>query len=442
MKGKDNATGWHSASATRRGLARLTAIAILILSAISTGSAQSLSTKVWFKQSHSEIDTAFRCNGAHLERMIAAIDSMRRADSVIQITAIRVVGAASPEGSYRFNKELSRRRAESIFRYLSGRLELDESIVERTGLGRDWAGLQILVAKDGDMPDSARVAAVISTAIEAVDDDDATANDAALQQLRHIDGGKPYRRAYRRDFPDLRYSQIFVDYFSRPAPQVIAPAPELPDTDHLTAVGEVVTVDYPIADISLPAASCSPFYMDLRTNMLYDALALPNIGAEFYLGRGWSVGVNGMYGWWSNSNRHRYWRAYGGEINARRWLGQRAAEKPLSGHHLGLYAGVVTYDFEFGHTGYMGGKPGGTLLDRCNYYGGIEYGYSLAVGRRLNIDFSIGIGYLGGKYVKYTPCPEGGYLWQSTHRLGWFGPTKAEISLVWLIGCGNQNEKK
>ncbi|MCD8273384.1 MAG: DUF3575 domain-containing protein, partial [Alistipes sp.] len=24
----------------------------------------------------------------------------------------------------------------------------------------------------------------------------------------------------------------------------------------------------------------------------------------------------------------------------------------------------------------------------------------------------------------------------------WFGPTKAEISLVWLLGRGNYNEKK
>ncbi|MGI6864290.1 DUF3575 domain-containing protein, partial [Bacteroides sp. KG156] len=55
---------------------------------------------------------------------------------------------------------------------------------------------------------------------------------------------------------------------------------------------------------------------------------------------------------------------------------------------------------------------------------------------------------LGGEYHEYVP---GGwcethrrecYLWQATKRRHWFGPTKAEISLVWLIGYGNTNSRK
>ena len=38
----------------------------------------------------------------------------------------------------------------------------------------------------------------------------------------------------------------------------------------------------------------------------------------------------------------------------------------------------------------MGGEPGGTLWDKGNYAVGVEYGYSLPVARRLNIDFTIG----------------------------------------------------
>ena len=89
----------------------------------------------------------------------------------------------------------------------------------------------------------------------------------------------------------------------------------------------------------------------------------------------------------------------------------------------------------------MGGLPGGTLWDRCNINAGIEYGYSLPIGRRLNLDFTIGIGYIGGKYYEYVPR-DGHYVWQSTHRLNWVGPTKAEVSLVWLIGCDNYNRRK
>ena len=132
---------------------------------------------------------------------------------------------------------------------------------------------------------------------------------------------------------------------------------------------------------------------------------------------------------------------YGGDIAVRKWLGRKAAEKPLTGHHLGLYGQVFTYDFEWGGTGYMGGRPGKTLWNSPNYAMGVEYGYSLPIARRLNIDFTIGVGYWGGKYYTYSPL-DGHDVWESTKKRHWFGPTKAEISLVWLLGRGNSNNRK
>ncbi len=134
----------------------------------------------------------------------------------------------------------------------------------------------------------------------------------------------------------------------------------------------------------------------LKTNMLYDALAVPNIGVEFYLGENWSVSGNCMYGWWNSDKRYRYWRVYGGEIAVRKWLGKKAAEKPLTGHHLGIYGQIFTYDFEWNGTGYMGGKPGQTLWNGPNYAAGVEYGYALPIGRRLNTTF-YAIGQLLGR---------------------------------------------
>ncbi|MDE6445198.1 MAG: DUF3575 domain-containing protein, partial [Muribaculaceae bacterium] len=186
---------------------------------------------------------------------------------------------------------------------------------------------------------------------------------------------------------------------------------------------------------------CRPFYMDVKTNLLYDALALPNLGIDFYVGKNLSVGANWVYGWWDKDSRHRYWRAYGGDLNLRWWFGKKAHAKPLTGHHLGLFAGVITYDFEFGGCGWMGGLPGEDLWHRCNFISGIEYGYSLPVSRRLNIDFSLAVGYIGGKMIKYIP-KDGCYEWQSTNKVNYFGPTKAEISLVWLLGCDNYNRRK
>ena len=164
----------------------------------------------------------------------------------------------------------------------------------------------------------------------------------------------------------------------------------------------------------------------LKTNMLYDAAAIPNIGLEVSMGKGWSVGANWMYAWWSNDARHRFWRAYGGDVELRRWFSPRRESRSLMcGHHIGVYGQMLTYDIEWGGRGYLG--------DRWSWAAGLSYGYSLPAGRHFNIDFTLGIGYLEGDYMKSRP-EDGCYFWESTHRRKWFGPTKAEVSLIWFIG--------
>ena len=176
-----------------------------------------------------------------------------------------------------------------------------------------------------------------------------------------------------------------------------------------------------------------PFYMAAKTNMLYDLAIVPNVGLEFYLGKNFSVAGNWMYSWWNSDKKAWYWRTYGGDLAVRYWFGKAAKEKPLTGHHVGLYGQIVTYDFEVGGRGYLG--------DRWSYGGGVEYGYSLPIAKRLNIDFNLGVGYLGGEYKEYLPI-DGHYVWQVTKHRHWFGPTKAEISLSWLLGRGNENKGK
>jgi hypothetical protein len=183
------------------------------------------------------------------------------------------------------------------------------------------------------------------------------------------------------------------------------------------------------------------FYMSLQTNMLYDIMAVPNIGLEFYLGKGFSIDTNWMYAWWHSDPANFYWRTYGGDIAARYWFGRKAKEKPLTGHHIGLYGQMLTYDFALGGRGQIGGVSKGTLWDKANFGVGLEYGYSLPIATRLNLDFNIGLGYFWGEYQEYIP-QDNCYVWQSTKYRRWIGPTKAEISLVYLIGRYNFNRGK
>ncbi len=162
----------------------------------------------------------------------------------------------------------------------------------------------------------------------------------------------------------------------------------------------------------------------LKTNLLYDAALIPNAGVELSMGRQWAVAADGFWAWWSNDSRHRYWQGYGGYVTLRRYLGSTQSS-PLAGHHVGLYALGMTYDVEWGGRGYQAARFG--------FGGGLEYGYSATIGRRLCLDFSIGLGFQDGEYKEYDPM-DGHYVWQATRKRHWWGPTKAEVSLKWLLG--------
>lgn len=176
-----------------------------------------------------------------------------------------------------------------------------------------------------------------------------------------------------------------------------------------------------------------PFTAAVKTNALLDLLAIPNAGLEISLGNRWSVAVNGHYAWWKSDARSWYWRTYGGDIALRRWFGSKTAGRLLTGHHAGIYGQMLTYDFAMGGRGY--------LADRWSHGAGLEYGYSLPIRKRLHVDFTLGVGYLGGEYKEYLPM-DGHYVWQVTRNRHWFGPSKAEISLVWLLGGGNRTSEK
>ena len=93
--------------------------------------------------------------------------------------------------------------------------------------------------------------------------------------------------------------------------------------------------------------------MTVSTNVLQDAVLIPNIGLEFNLYNNWTLAVNGMWAWWTNQNIHWYWRIYGGEVAVKKYLGRRALKRSMTGHHVGIYGQALSYDFEVGHFGRM-----------------------------------------------------------------------------------------
>ena len=394
--------------------------------------------KVYFRQGRTELDFSRHANSGVVQR-IDEIMNRADADSASVLRGITVIGAASPEGSEAINRRLSERRAHRLFDYFSSSFSVPDTLLTFRFLGRDWAGLRSLVEGDADVPYRTEVLCLLDGILAEQSGDKRGAGDPLLR-LKRLKNGVPYRYMYRELFPELRASTLEVSYERVPFRGVYI-EPEEPEQVYIEPVDTVEVDTVPAGTVAAEEKHCRPFYMDLRTNMLYDVAAVPNIGVEFYLGGNISVGANWQYAWWKTDRKHRYWRAYGGDVNVRWWFGSAAHGKPLTGHHLGVYGQVLTYDFEWGGKGCLGGKPGGTLWDKMNWGVGLEYGYSLPVDKCFNIDFTLGVGYLTGEYQEYRPV-DGCYVWQATKQRHWFGPTKAELSLVWLIGCDNYNRRK
>lgn len=404
--------------------------------------AQQSDTKVnvSFRVGVSKIDPAFEDNARNLSQLIAYI-KQTQSDTTLRITRISLCSSASPEGSYKLNRRLAERRLNSLESYIRERVTLPDSIFERSETVIGWEQLTELL-EASDMDRKQEVIDIINNVPEFTYNERGVLVDSRNKRLMDFNYGRTWNYMKKHFFPQMRNASGVIVRVQLAKPEPPKPEPE-PEPVPPMVVPDTVSADtvtpQPVDTVAVQPRR--PFLMALYSNMLYDVLAVPNIGAEFYLGKNWSVGANWMYGWWKTDKRHRYWRVYGGDIHARRWFGKQAEQKALTGHHLGVYGQIFTYDFEWGGKGYMGGEPGGSLWDKMNYAVGLEYGYSLPIARRFNIDFSIGVGYHWGTFHEYVPI-DGHYVWQATKNRHWFGPTKLEISIVWLLGDVDRFTKK
>ena len=408
--------------------------ALLLYGGHAAAQIQTDTVTVYYRVEKSKIDTTFLGNGATINNFLDRLRTVT-ADKRNQNFNFHINSYASLEGPLALNEHLYEARTNEFLKYIREHgIQLPGDVNVLQDNCYNWEELKRRV-EQSDIPYKDEVLNVIRNTPEWSYGKNGQRREYRKQKLMALRGGVPFRYMKRHFFPEMRYSAFRLNYLFV-EPTAFQPLPPKVEDDTVLAI----KWDLPHLECLQMPATRKPFYMALKTNMLLDVLAIPNIGIEFYLGNNWSLSGNAMYGWWKSDKRHRYWRLYGGEVAVRKWFGSKAMEKPLTGHHLGLYGQLFTYDFEWGGKGYIGGKPGGTLWESPNYAFGVEYGYALPIARRLNIDFVLGVGYWGGKYHTYNPR-DGHYVWQSTRQRHWFGPTKAEISLVWLLGRGNTNKK-
>ena len=416
----------------------------LLANAYAASIQDSLRTTIYFRPGYSLLELSYRDNAANMKALTQGIQTIK-GNPCVQLQHIRILSAASPEGNSALNKRVAKRRGERLRDYLKETLVLPDSIFTVSSAGEDWQGLASLIARE-KTPWRNKALQIIRHTPEWVTRNGKVV-DGRKRQLQNLDGGKAWKYMLDNHFYTLRTGAVVVCEVKTLAAESTPSAAEAsleqarqeqarPESaSQQSASQSPSSPPFPAIPSQVHPESQPPpvaSYFALKSNLLYDALLIPNLSLEASIGSGWTLGAGGMFAWWSKDAKHRYWRIYGGDLEIRKYFGTLAKSKPLQGHHLGIYGDFLTYDFEFGAKGYQ---------SKATYAAGIRYGYSHPIANRLNLDFALGIGYLHSNYKTYVPR-DGCYVYQETKKQKWLGPTQAEISLVWLLGKGNTNKKK
>ena len=156
--------------------------------------------------------------------------------------------------------------------------------------------------------------------------------------------------------------------------------------------------------------------LDLRANLLRWATLTPDLGLEWHISDRWSLGVGGSWTSWSWNDKQRRYALWEVTPEVRYYIGKERRG------YLGAMFKAGAFNYKFSETGKQGDLVGG----------GLTGGYILPVGKRLSLDFSLGLGYLNADYEKYRVI-DGVRVRQGSETKDWWGPVHAGITLRWNL---------
>lgn len=178
------------------------------------------------------------------------------------------------------------------------------------------------------------------------------------------------------------------------------------------------------------SANASAQNVAVKTNLLYDAFASPNIGAELGVAPKWTVELSGNFNNWSINNH--LWKHWFVQPEVRYWLCER-----FGGHFFAAHA--IAGEFNFGNISnsfsMLGSDFSGITDKRYQGWGaglGVGYGYSWMLAKHWNVEAEIALGWIYTKYDVY-PCRNCGRKIATDRSHNYFGPTKAAINLIYTF---------
>lgn len=432
----------------------------------------------YFRHDAHDIDPSYRSNSAKLQSLKDFLGSCARIDS------IRIVSSSSPEGVYEHNLKVSRLRASSLkaaIRSIVGN-ELSDSQIHTISKGEDWDGFRSFISTYYYGPDRAKVLSILNSSVR---------NDTKKWRLQQLSGGRTYKSLiYNFSYRFRTANSIMVYGLSREHAALEAASAEPSASTDLGTAGKPessskiqISTDpkaQPSGTDGSSQAGTKPkdtstleaeagiksetrttpeaepqtkpgtetqttlesepeakpqtqpqtqpktlkTIAALKTNLLLDAASFINYSIEVPIGERISILAQSYNPWWMTRNRQicNQTITIGGE--ARLYLGDRSERDRLTGHSIGICG--------------FSGKGDWRWRRKICYQAyivsaGLSYSYATPIGKYLNLEFSISAGWARINYDHYLPSDDFTILYRDHSNWGalnYFGPTKAEISLV------------
>ena len=388
---------------------------------------------IYYKVDSIKINPYYLENPQNITKIVHYLRNSPRIDS------IKIYAWASPEGGYAYNKWLSQERAKAAKQFLlkhspdSLKLNSDKIII--SPIAENWEGLCQCVEQEYFRSDRETVLQILhNTKIS---------DEVRKFRLKKLDGGRTWTYLVRNYMPRLRAAKWTCVWA-----EVIDPLPAVSEPkDTLVAENKGISIG------TMPVQPSQPVYEEkqsrtiaaVKTNLLYDAVTALNYSLEIPINKHFSLLYEQNTPWWLSGNNQYclQFLSFGGEF---RWwfLPQTKAETSsrkqrdaMVGHFLGANVWGGKADIQAGR------DFGCYQFDFIS--AGLTYGYSLPISKYLNLEFSISAGYARIPYQHYTPTEDWQILIKDKNNAGilhYFGPTKAEISLVLPIRATIKKARK
>ncbi len=364
----------------------------------------------------------------YLENTTQMKDAIRFLELAPKIDSITIVAYASPEGNVKYNTMLAKKRAETAKAFILDNLpdkygEGEEPHITLQPMGENWEGLYRAVVNDQHQPDKEQVLAILEDTLIG-------SSDRKLK-LQQIDGGRSWRYMITNLMPRLRKATWQCVYEREAVQALIAPQAPAQLLDTYTAPVELLRP----APRAIPLEKTT--ILALKTNLLYDAVTALNFEVEVPIGDRFSIMAEDVFPWWTAGPHDRQYafQLLSIGVEPRWWFYKNDKRDRLAGHFAGVYGMTAIFDFQNDYE----------ICYQGSYWSvGLTYGYSLPVGKLINIEFSLSLGVLQADYQHYQPSEDYEHLWLDRYKTGkltYFGPTKLKVSLSIPIKIQKQARK-